>query len=151
MNIVYITDENYIMPTAVSITSLVMNAKTDLNIYIICNNPSDKIERLRSINTPKSSINIINVNGKYDLKKINGSFDIDCRVTETALLKFFIPEILDNLNKVLYIDGDTVVNKDLSDLYVLDLGKDYLAAAKDPIVYLDSNAFKIYTRERKRR
>ena len=35
-------------------------------------------------------------------------------VSYTAVLKFFIPDIFTNLDKILYIDSDVVVNIDLS-------------------------------------
>lgn len=39
-----------------------------------------------------------------------------CVATETALLKFYLPELIDE-EKLLYLDGDILIKKDLLELY----------------------------------
>ncbi|MCL1961771.1 MAG: hypothetical protein FWG56_08390 [Desulfovibrionaceae bacterium] len=47
------------------------------------------------------------------------------------MLKFKLPELLKDLDKVLYIDGDTIINKDLYDFYCSDLHEFYAAVIED--------------------
>ncbi len=51
--------------------------------------------------------------------------------TETALLKFKLLELLGDLDKVLYLDGDILVRDNLIWLYETDLEDHYVAAVKD--------------------
>lgn len=41
------------------------------------------------------------------------------------MYKFRIAEILKNLDKVLYVDGDVLFMKDISELYKTDIGDNY--------------------------
>ena len=130
-NIVYITDDNYIMPTAVSITSLISNTEKAISITVICSNPCENINCLRLLESEKSRIRIVDVKDRYDF----ASMRIDCtksgHVTQAALLKFFIPEIIKDIDVVLFIDGDTIISRDINELFDINLENDYIAAVRD--------------------
>ncbi|MGF0069765.1 FkbM family methyltransferase [Candidatus Spyradosoma sp. SGI.093] len=51
--------------------------------------------------------------------------------TPAALLKFSLPELLPNLNRVLYLDGDVLVRRDLGELFCKFLGHCYAAVVTD--------------------
>ena len=55
-------------------------------------------------------------------------------ITKTSYYKFFIADILKNTDKVLYLDGDIIVNKDLNKLFETDID-DYLLAAVEDVGY----------------
>ena len=96
VNIVYITDESFVMPTTVSITSLKVNKDKNVvyKIFVISRNLSaeskEKIKMLESI-----------------------------------------PEILKELDKVLYLDGDVIVQNDLSDFFSTNITEVYAGVVKD--------------------
>lgn len=127
--IVMICDDNYVMQTSVAITSL-MNNKNNETVYEVnvvmaaCSSESEKI--LKSMERPDCKINIVRESlDKYsDIKQM-------AHVSAACLLKFDICEIFDKYDKILYLDGDIIVRKDLSDLYVTDLGDHYAAAVKE--------------------
>lgn len=48
-----------------------------------------------------------------------------------AFIKFEIGNILKDIDKVLYIDGDTLILKDLYNLYNIDISNVYCACVKD--------------------
>ena len=52
----------------------------------------------------------------------------DNRFTIGMMFRLFIPQVLpENINQVIYLDGDIVVNMDLNELWKIDLGDNYLA------------------------
>lgn len=48
--------------------------------------------------------------------------------TTTALLRLFLPDLMPNLEKIIYLDTDVVVNLDIRDLWDIDISGYYLAA-----------------------
>ena len=52
-------------------------------------------------------------------------------VSKTALFKFFLPDLIKDLDKVLYLDSDILINGDLSELFNTDISDYYIAAADD--------------------
>ena len=126
--IAYITDNNYIMPTIVSINSSIMN-KNESSIYKILiigvsiNNENKKIiEEFISKNINyKTYLNILHFN--FD--------DSHPYVTSAAIFKFDIANILSDYDKVLYIDCDTIILKDLTELFEINLNDYYVAVVKD--------------------
>ena len=148
INICLLTDNDYIMQTCVAITSIVENKAKEsfYNIYILCDMLlNDNIKKIMKLEKEKIKINIIelNSNGKYL------QYAMDVPASPTAIYKFSIPKILDKLDKVLYLDGDIIVKKDLCELYNCGLENNYIGAVKDTIglskslyrLFMNQNAF----------
>ena len=123
ISIVYICDEKYVMPTCVSIQSIYENRKGSVyDIYIIGVDLSQKSkDKIKDINLPNINIHLLNFENKYKDLNTNHVY-----VSKAALFKFDIPNILPDLDKVLYLDGDTIVLDDLAELFNTDI-KDYYA------------------------
>lgn len=133
-NIVYLTDENYAMPTCVSIVSLMKNntSRTDYNIYILANEISDESrEKLQALEDEYVVCECIDVNNKAYEALAETCLTKGIHVSKMALFKFDIANILKDVDKVLYLDGDTIINHDISDLFSIDISEHYLAAADD--------------------
>lgn len=128
ISIVYICDEYYVMPTCVSIQSIYENKKNSVyNIYIFGVELSDKSKKLiESLKLDDINIKLFTLDNKYD--DINTTH---VYVSKAALFKFDIPLILKDLDKVLYIDSDTVIMDDLAELYNTDLTDYYAGVVKD--------------------
>lgn len=131
-NVVYITDENYAMPTCVSIISLLCSntKKNHFQIYVLMDNTSRKTKQKFEMLQDKYVIcNFIDINSN----KYKQIVDIctNTYVTKTALFKFDIANILNGIDKVLYLDGDILIRKDISELFEIDLSDYYLAAVDD--------------------
>lgn len=131
INIIFITDDKFALPTAVAIQSLFNNRNIQLvyHIYIVCNQVSES-----------------NCNKFLEMKKEN--FDIypvfvsetqlhqqfikaDFPVSVSATFKFFLPELFPDLKKALYIDGDVIIQSDLAKLYFTDVSDVYAGVIKD--------------------
>lgn len=135
INIVYITDEGYAMPTCVSMLSLIMNMDKDdrVNIFVICDSLSKKAkECFLSLRRENVCIELVEVEWERyrQLAKENIRTKYT-HVTGTALYKFSLSEMLRDLEKVIYLDGDTVIQKSLNALYNYNLGDNYVAAVND--------------------
>ena len=129
-NLVLITDNNYCLPTIVAIQSFVKNAKTQLNwcVYILCDNVAEDNKRMLSLmETESVKIKIVDV----DSSSYVGLEKSYSRVSKASLLKFSIADLLKDVEKALYIDGDVIIRKDISDMFEIDLGSRYAAVIKD--------------------
>lgn len=135
ISVVYIADAGFMMPTCVSIVSLIKNKNIDDKyiIYALLNgvDEADK-EKIVQLSTEDVEINIIDITSE----NYNGLDETTCvgwnrHITKSALYKFGLAEYLDNEDKILYIDGDTIINNSLRDLYNTDLEDNYVAAVND--------------------
>ena len=135
-HVAYITDENYAMPTCVSIVSLIANKADDVSytVHIITDNVSDQTkENFKKLNTSSCKIDIIDADSSsYQDIKDDISKRVNLHVTLAALLKFNLSNILKDLDTVLYIDGDTIICKDISELFEVNMSKYYVAAVENP-------------------
>lgn len=133
--VVYITDNNFVMQTSVSITSLIYNRKkSNYKIYIIGSNlTQENINLLNKLSTKNSVIEIIegDISKIKNLHIFNEDSEKYLSATESALFKFQIPHIFKNHSKILYIDGDTIITNSLEELYNTELENNYVAAAHD--------------------
>lgn len=144
-NIVFITDENYAMPTGIAIMSLISHISDEdrYQIYIVASEVSDVTKRkLLSLSTATvriaikdESLNALLV-ANTDIYGNNQT-----HVTKTALLKFDLPRIFFNLDNILYLDSDILINDDISPIYQMDLSECYIAAADDMGDYKTENGF----------
>jgi lipopolysaccharide biosynthesis glycosyltransferase len=120
----------------VAITSLIehRNPQTRYDIYVIAAELSEtEINKFYEFRANQADIHIINVS----LKKFEGirkSFYI----TPAACLKFDLPNLIPQYEKVLYLDGDILIQKDLSDLFAINIDDAYAGVVKD-IVLTDND------------
>lgn len=135
INVVFGTNNKYAKYLTVAIQSLVENAADDRNYDIIVfeTDVVDEMkETIQSIAKDKENISIrfLNVNPFFE------SFDSDklfCHLyfTKEMYLRIFIPDILKNYDKAIYLDCDIIVKSDLKELFDIDIKDYYLAAAND--------------------
>ena len=123
--IVLITDNNYVIPTIVTITSLLANRyyNTKYRIYVLGNSLSKKSKDLFS---QIPDISLINLHKFFsDFEGTHG------HVSAAALLKFKLAEMFPQYDKILYLDTDMIIQKDLSELFNIQLEDKYAAVVKD--------------------
>lgn len=121
--IVYITDDNYTMPTIISIISLLKNMQNPPVVYVLGIDLSNKNkEYFNGLN----GVKLLNLQNKYENLDLNHLY-----VTKSALFKFDLAEIFNNYNKILYLDSDTLITADFSEFLSADLEGYYAAVVKD--------------------
>ncbi|MBQ3785120.1 MAG: hypothetical protein II843_01855, partial [Alphaproteobacteria bacterium] len=104
VNVCFICDSKYTVPTGVAIQSLLINSykKTKYNIYIIgVNLDKETVRKFNKLKSHNHNIFVINTDNKYEKMDVNHGY-----VSKAALIKFDLPNILSNLDKILYLDSD---------------------------------------------
>lgn len=136
VSVAFICDSHYVIPTAVAITSLMnnKNPETYYDIYIIAAELSEtETNKFFEFRENKVDIHVI----KVSLEKLEGI----CKsfyVTPAACLKFDLPNLIPHRDKVLYLDSDILIQKDLSGLFEINIDDDYAGVVKD-IVLIDND------------
>ena len=139
--VAFVCDNDYVMPTSVAITSLIENKlpSTFYRVYVLGDRLTEEnCHLLEELSTPRVEIVVIPV--KEDLEQYKCvNTGVYLVATKAALLKFNLPEILSEEEKVIFLDGDVIVRKDLSKLFNIDLGGGkYAAVVRDlPQVLFD--------------
>ena len=130
----FICDDGYVMPTAVAIQSLKENGTGGrrCRVHIVAADLSEESEAvLRGMSDGEMSVTVVRASAQ-ELASLHVPQEGGmCVATPAALLKFSLGELLPDLDKVLYLDGDILVRKNLAPIFDLDLGEKVLAAAPD--------------------
>lgn len=134
--VVFSSDNNYAPYLAVAIQSLIKNSSRNFNYDIVI------LERdMSDIN--KNLIQSIPQKGNISIRFTNVSqlltgckFHINTYFSEETYYRLFIPTIFTNYSKIIYLDCDIVILRDISDLYQVDLSKNLLAATYNISTYI---------------
>lgn len=133
MNIVPIAfafDNNLILPACICISSLLMNAKEDTfyDIFILHSvhvalkkNELDKLTQYYK-------------NCRIQYRLVDETFDsaFEIRgITTSTYYRLLIPDLISEYDKIIYADVDIIFRMDLSSVYNLDLGNNYIAATRE--------------------
>jgi len=128
-------DNNYAMPMAVSMTSMLESANKDTfyDFYLLI--PSDfsdenkeKINKLQEAYHCK--INYIDMQSYFE-----ESPNKLAHATNQSYYRLMLASIVLQYKKMLYLDVDVVVNADLAELYDIDLGNNYYGGVLHPTYY----------------
>ena len=124
-------DDNYAMPVAVMARSAIENLKSDRHMLLFIIDGGIKPHNKHKI---EKSLDLKRCDLRW-LKPLEGSFEgieVKRHVTTTAFMRLLIPDLLPNqFQKVIYLDCDLVINQDLSQLWEIDMGENYLLAVQD--------------------
>ena len=129
VDIAFIMDSDYFLCSYIAITSMIhsKNNGSKYNLNIIHTNLSFRqMKLLTLLENEDIHVNIIGFNAD----KYSGIKNV-YHISNTALIKFDIPNIFPDLDKILYIDGDILIQKDLSNLFNIDLKNNYIAATRE--------------------
>ena len=128
--IVFSIDDNVAIPCAVTITSLLENARTDTDydIFILCEENklsivSRSLLENAFLKSYRKHISFINVGEAYsDVPEMQ-------RVTKATYYRLLIPTLFPQYDKVFYSDIDIIFQQDLSVLFNTSFPNDELIAA----------------------
>lgn len=132
-NFLYTADSNYFNQMYLSIYSLLKNNTYPLTIHIIeadfSKEQIEKLEKLFSL-YDNATLKIYSINklkflmDKYSIPKWRG--------TDIANARLFSHETID-VDKILYIDSDTIISSSLKDLFYTNVGKP-ISAVREIII-----------------
>jgi len=138
IEVIYSFNDGYAELAAVSMTSLVYNTKRDCHIHIFENSLSkdtlDKIFKLEDMYANAK----ITVHHISDEKFVEVA---DKRFKKEAWYPLLAPEILGDLDKVLLLEPDTLVCRDISELYDIDLAGRYVAVRVNYLTIEECNFY----------
>ena len=125
--VVFITDAKFVFAFGVALTSMLINAKsgTFYEIYLI-HSPDVSMNDLNKITDTvtkykNASITFVNMGEEF----ANAPTICD-RITNASYYKLSIANLLPNLDKVVYVDVDTVIRQDLSEMFDIDISDYYV-------------------------
>lgn len=131
ISIAMASDRNYAYPTIVSMTSILENRDpgTKINFYIMLSGNFEQSIKNDILSLkdkyPNCDINLI------DMKdKLSDLYTSD-HLTAATYYRLLLPDLLPNLDKVLYLDTDIIVQKDLTSLFKHNIDNFYLAGVRD--------------------
>lgn len=136
IELVFIMDSNYIKQTMTAIMSIIKNKNSDTSI--VFNIVLVDVDNAELISTEIGKLESQTIKFNY-IKSSSKKYEHlhrfregqPCVATTAALLKFDLPQLLSHLEKVLYLDGDILVTKDLTGLYETVLEDNLVAAVVD--------------------
>ena len=137
IDIVCSTDDNYIMPTGVMLTSLFENNKgINVNIHLLHGGlTDDHIEQItHQVNIYGQNIIFYSMDDNlFSDFPIGKSYQTDHVGSSMATYyRLFLSQILpDNIEKVIFLDGDILVLDSLKELWNIDMSNKAIAAVAD--------------------
>jgi len=131
--IVFATDENYVLPTAVAIKSLVahFSKKQLLFVILVKGILSDHSIELLNQSIKSNEINI-SIEYIYINEELFGHLKTHIEhISMATYFRLLLPNLLDNYDRCLYLDGDICILEDISDLLYTHLSAhEYVAGVK---------------------
>lgn len=128
-------DDGYTYPTIVAITSIMENAnkktRHDFHIMHPGNFKEENKEKLMSLEKKYDGchINLIDMEDKYKNANDKG------HITTPAYYRLSLSDLLPDLNKIIWLDGDTLTFGDLRPMYEIDMEGYYYKGFLDDTVY----------------
>ena len=136
ISVVYACDAGYVLPTIVSIASLLKNKNTETSVQIYIIATRDTFTQMAPIldllckhyrtAAPKS----LEPLSSYDNSPVTVA-----HLTRTMYYRLDIPRLLPDIDKCIYLDGDTIVLDDITELYSAIANDDYIAGVKAAAYY----------------
>lgn len=135
LHICYAIDDNYAQMCMLSIFDIIShkNIETELDFLIL----GDKLTKLQNFNK-FNSIDKVNIK----IKQLNSQAFIDKKdnkpnwyITGANRMRVIIPHLPEykNVDKVLYLDADTFVTKDITQIFNINLENKPIGICKNPI------------------
>ena len=142
ISIALCTDENLVKHIGTLLYSVDENTSSFVDAYIIYDNLSEKsLKKLTSLNDILSTVTVhmIKVLDKQQEKLSKISLE-NTGLPVTSCYRFILPDLLPSLDRIIYLDVDTLVLSDLTELWRTDLEGNFIGATKDALSYSDMNA-----------
>ncbi len=130
--IFYACDDNFVKYTIVSMHSMMQNASKEYKyrIYILHTEITEEMKK-KVLGLKTDNFEIFFENVSAHLEAIADKLPIRDYYSKTTYYRLFIAEMFPQYNKAIYIDSDTVVTGDISELYLTDIKDSYVGACHE--------------------
>lgn len=132
VQIFYACDDNFVKYTIVSLHSMQKNASKDFkyHVHILHTEISDEMKR-RVLELQNDNFEISFDDVTEYLSSISDKLPIRDYYSKTTYYRLFIAEMFPEYDKAIYIDSDTVVQGDISELYKINIDDAYVGACHE--------------------
>lgn len=139
LNVLYLSDDNYAPYLGVSILSLLKNNRCfdSIRVFIIDDNISSENKKMISdYEKEYDNCRIIYMDMTHGVKKLESMGMPKYRNSYTTYLKLFaFSELPNDVDRIIFIDTDSVVVGSLEELMTFDMRGNVLAAVKEAIAH----------------
>lgn len=141
MNIAYASDDNFVDVMCVSIMSF-NDHNSDATIYIMdCGIAEHNKQKILELCSGKNTV--LFVDAKSSLEKLDYNLNLD-RGSIASYARLFVGSMISpNVNKILYLDSDTLVRGCLKELYNTELQSYTIGGVRDSFSALNKKVFGI--------
>ena len=139
INVAYSTDENYVLPTLVSMTSLMENTNQEgfckFTVLVSSGVSEDDKTKFKSIEKKYNNctVNLVDMNQQFESSEVKFW-------SKAMYYRLNLPEILKDEKKCIYLDGDTIVRSDLKAMNEIDMTNYYIAGVRDINCYINKES-----------
>ncbi len=133
--IFYACDDTFIKYTVVSLYSMIKNAskKYNYHVYVLHTGVTERMKRaVLALANEEFEVSFQDVTSY--LKSISDKLPIRDYYSKTTYYRLFIAEMFPEYDKAIYIDSDTVVQGDISELYLTDIKDAYVGACHEQVM-----------------
>lgn len=145
MDIAYCTDDGGVEMMLVSIFSVAKNhdsSKFNINVHVLESGLSP--ENRAKINLLNETFEHLEIECIAVDKSLFGRFYRTRSLPAQAYYRYLLPQLLPEVERILYIDIDILCRAELASLFDLDMGDNYIAAVPDYSVENQLGKFKGY-------
>ena len=132
IQIFYACDDNFVKYTIVSLHSMQKNASKDYkyHVHVLHTGISDEMKS-RVLEMQNSNFEISFDDVTEYLTSISDKLPIRDYYSKTTYYRLFIAEMFPEYDKAIYIDSDTIVQGDISELYRINIDDAYVGACHE--------------------
>ncbi len=133
MPIALATDNNYVYPTLIAMASIMekKHSDTHVNFHVMISGSLSSENKTRMANFQNfyknCSVELIDMKDKFSDAYLCGHD----YVTTPAFYRLALPSLLPQYDKILYLDGDILVRKDLWNMFCTDISDSYIGGVRD--------------------
>ena len=130
--IFYACDNGFVKYTVVSIYSMIQNASREYryHVYILHTEISEE-NKQRILQLCDDNFEISFEDVSTYLSSIADKLPLRDYYSRTTYFRMFIAEMFPEYDKAIYLDGDTIIQGDISKLYHTDVGEAYVGACHE--------------------
>ena len=133
MDFCFVVNDKYVTPLIVTLQSIVDNNSGFHRFFIISSSLMEenvlKLSKCAEALCCKIEVITVDDNRLGEVPILRNDFN------KTPYYKLLLPLYLpQDIDKVLYLDVDIIINRDLKELFNSDLGSNYFAAVPDPFI-----------------
>ena len=137
ISILLSSSNNYAPYLGITLYSLFQNMDITRNYDILILetqiNDTNK-SKILEIAKPYKNCKVRFINISHELEAYNYLFYVFPPLSQETYYRLFIDKLFTQYDKMIYIDADTLITSDLTELYDLNIGNNWIAASKDYIL-----------------